>query len=145
MKLFCDKPTDLAWPAKEVKRQEGFYTENVAEARKTDQALGPAPGTVRTLEECRADLSASNAKVIQSALSGYVITEGTLQAGGFPFRFYLSPGETLLNRAKANGEFVLDSKGRAEIDDYCQSDKAKKTYFDSFEYEMLKQVLAALG
>ncbi len=144
MKLFCVKPADLTFAVEEVKRKEGFYAENVAKARKTDQALGPAPGTVRTLVECKADLTASNAKVIQSALSGYVITEGQAQ-GGYPFRFSLSPGETLLNRAKANGGFVLDAKGRAEIDDYCQSDKAKGQSFDSFEHEMLKQVLAALG
>lgn len=144
MKLFCDKPLDLTFAIEEVKRQESFYEENMAKAHKTDQALGPAPGTVRTVEGCRADLSASNAKVIQSTLSGYVITEGK-QQGGLPFRYYLSPGEILLNRAKANGGFVMDSKGRAEIDDYCQSDEAKKQHFDSFEHEMLKQVLADLG
>ena len=144
MKLFCVKPTDLTFAVEEAKRKESFYIENVAAARKTDAALGPAPGTVRTLTECRADLTASNAKVIQSALSGYVITEGQ-QQGGYPFRFYLRPGQTLLNRAKANGGLVLDAKGRAELDDYCQSDEAKGQNFDSFEHEMLKQVLAALG
>ena len=143
VKMVCTQASDFV-DLKASTQDEELYQYQLAAARKTYNALGPAPGTVRTAEQCRSDLSAGNGQAIRNALPGYVITQGRMSSGA-PFTYDLNAGEILLNRAKSTGNFTLDARGTAEISAYCALDGAQKTHIDDFNGQMLKQVRDALG
>ncbi len=144
LKTFCSTPTDVSDLEKRLTTAIQKYETEAATIKSTYLAIGPAPGTVRTLDECRADLSAGNGKEIRSALSNFIPTKGR-PSKSYPFDIYFYQGEILLNRAKANGGFVLDARGKSEIEAFCQSHEGQNSNVDDFEIQRLRLVVDALG
>ncbi len=132
VKIVCSQASDFVAMKAGEKYPIGFFV--LAPSPPVYNVLGPAPGTVRTAEQCRSDLSAGNGQAIRNALPGYVIAAGSN-----------NPGKILLNRAKSTGNFTLDARSTAEISAYCTMDEAQKDQIDDFDAQMLRQVLDGIN
>ena len=146
-KLFCSEPAALAALVERIKQTEGDYKRWYEEALHNQTVrLRPAPGTTRTLEECISELSASNGLRIQKALTSY---EYSLEAVWWKSGRYIPDRRDsytrLMDRAKANSRFVVDSESKIQITDFCESNENNISTLDDYDLQIYKQVYSFLS
>ena len=147
LKLFCSEPAALAAVVARIKEQEEDYKRWYGEAlHKQAVRLGPAPSITRTPEECISELSASNGLRIQNALASY---EYSLEATWWKSGRYLPDGRDsyarLMDRAKANSRFFVDSESKIQIADFCASNENNISTLDDYNLQIFKQVYSLLS